>query len=107
MLTNAYTDEKDQQALEDTLKETGKKDYTELSVSEASKLITRLIDRDVVYTFICGERKTIERWEAHGFDAKGEIDACLHHCPRNAYVGECPEYLEYEERIYENLEDEE
>lgn len=107
MLTNSYTDEKDQEALAEILRETEKAAYTELTKSEASRLITRLIERDVEYTFVCGEKKILQRWEAHSFDVKGEFDACIHYCPRNIYVGNCSEFLEYEKSIYEDLEEEE
>ena len=105
MLTNAYTDEKDQQALKEILSESGKTSFTELTKLEASRLITSLIERDVEYTFVCGEKKTLERWIAHSFDIFGESKACMNHCPRDLYLGECEYFLKYEEEI--NKEDEE
>lgn len=106
MLTNAYTDEKDQQALDDVLRETGRTTYTDLTKSEASRLITRLIERDVVYTFVCGETKTIERWEAHSYDLMGESKACINHCPRDIYIGECEDFKRYENDLDSDVFDE-
>ena len=105
MLTNSYTDEKDQQALEDILRSTRKSSYTELTKSEASKLITKLIERDVEYSFVCGEKKVLERWMAHSFDSMGDSKACIDHCPRGVYIGKCEDFQWYEEEVYKELED--
>ena len=56
MLTNRFTDEKDQQSLRRHLKNTGKQDFTQLSKPEASALIKDLLHRDVEYELVCGKR---------------------------------------------------
>ena len=106
MLTNDYTDRKDQRALDEVLRETGRASYTELTKSEASRLITRLIERDVVYTFVCGEKKTVERWEAHSFDTFGDAKACTNHCPKDQYIGSCEAYQAHEQEMDEDMNDE-
>jgi len=102
MLTNAYTDEKDQRAMKEQLERTGKESFTEFTVSEASELITVLIERDVVYTLVCGEKVTIERRMAHSFDTMGESNACLDNCPKGVYLGSCKDYQKYEREMYKN-----
>ena len=107
MLTNDYTDEKDQQTLAKHLERTGKKSYSDLSVSEASSLIKDLLSRDVQYKLICGEIVTVERWEAHGTDSLGEVKICLHHCPKSLDMGACQDYQRYENEMSSVLDKDE
>ena len=60
----------------------------------------------VVYTFVCGEKKTLARWEAHSFDTMGESKVCLNYCPRDLYIGECEDFQRYEQDIFEGFRDE-
>ncbi len=90
---------------QEILRSTGKSSYMELTKSEVSKLITKLIERDVEYFFVCGGKKILERWIAHSFDNMGESKACINHCPRGVYIGECEDFLKYETEVYKELED--
>ena len=102
MLTNVYTDEKDQRTLKEQLERTGKDSFTDFTVSEASELITTLRERDVVHNLLCGEKVTLERWMAHSFDTMGESKACLDHCPKGVYFGSCEDFQKHEEEMYKN-----
>ncbi|MHA1424268.1 MAG: hypothetical protein ACTSSD_19510 [Candidatus Thorarchaeota archaeon] len=57
MLTNRFANDMDQEAVARHLKQTGKKEVSELTISEASDLIGSLLHRDVEYTFVCGRKK--------------------------------------------------
>ena len=103
MLSNAYTDENDQKALKEQLKRTGKKSIAEFTVSEASDLITALIEKEIVYKLVCGETIAIDRWMVHSFDVMGESKACLNHCPKGRYIGSCQDYRKHEHDMYEEL----
>lgn len=104
MLINRFTDEKDQESLRKHLKKTGKKDFTQLSKSEASALIEDLLHRDVEYELVCGKRVTMERTEGHRLDLFGELEACGHHCPLGMYVGDCETFVNYDRELHTNLE---
>ena len=104
ILTNRFTDEKDQKSLRRHLKNTGKQDFTQLSKQEASALIEDLLHRDVEYELVCGKRVTMERTEGHRLDLFGELDACGRHCPLGLYVGDCEAFMNYDRELYSNPE---
>ncbi|MHA2023750.1 MAG: hypothetical protein ACTSWQ_08835 [Candidatus Thorarchaeota archaeon] len=75
MLTNRFANDMDQQTVAQHLKQAGKKEVSELTISEASALIGSLLNRDIEYVFVCGRTKTIPREEGHKFDLFGELEA--------------------------------
>lgn len=96
----------DQQALALHLKEAGKYEVSEFTISEASDLIKELLDRDVEYEFVCGRMKTIPRKEGYKYDQFGELEACMHQCPVDKSPSTCEEYAEYQ-KINEMLRSQE
>ena len=104
MLTNRFTDEKDQESLRRHLKSTGTQDFTQLSKSKASALIEDLLHRNVEYELVCGKSVTVERTEGHRLDLFGELDACGHHCPDKLDVNDCEAYMNYDREQHSNLD---
>ena len=104
ILTNRFTDEKDQESLRRHLQSTGKQAFTQLSKLEASALIEDLLHRNVEYELVCGKRVTMERTEGHRLDLFGESEACGHHCPDELYVGDCEAFMNYDRELHSNLE---
>jgi len=66
-----------------------------LTISEASDLIRILLATPTKYTFICGEvEEEMDRKEANGYSVLGEVEACLHTCPKNIDPNECTHFKE-------------
>ncbi len=102
MLTNRFANDMDQETEARHLKQAGKKEVSELSISEASDLIGSLLYRDVEYEFVCGRTKTIPREEGHKYDLFGELEACIHQCPADKGPSTCEEYAAYAKEINES-----
>jgi len=92
------TREEDQKDIESYLHNASKKDLSELSKQEASKLIQKLLERSVEHEFICGRKTLLHKREVNSFIFLGEMEACMHHCPDSTINGDiniCEDYMKF------------
>ena len=85
-------DQKDEELVSEFLGRLGKP-LDALTRREASELIGKLLERPVKWVFKCGLVAEIPREDANRFRALGELEACLHACPKHIDVHECEFWL--------------
>jgi len=73
----------------------GKKSIKELTVDEASRLIEKLLQRPVEYTFLCGEKAMISKREYNSISVLGIMEGCMHFCPKNIDIHQCKHFKNY------------
>lgn len=72
-----------------------------LTVIEASNLIRILLATPTNYRFVCGDViENMDRKEANCYSVLGEIEACLHSCPKNIDVNNCQDYIDWDSSQY-------
>lgn len=87
-------DEEDEQIIQRFLKRVNKP-LNELNRREAHNLIQRLLTRPAEYTFVCGLKAKVSKQDYNKFKLFGELEACLHACPKMIDVHECKPYNKY------------
>ncbi len=106
MVSGRFGKAEDERIVAQYLSQIGKEEVAGLTLMEASTLITQLLARDVEYEFLCGKTKTMKREEGHRLDLFGELEACMHHCPKGIYFGTCEHFLVYNKAMNEDQDTE-
>ena len=104
MVSGRFGTAEDSRIVSQYLAQIGKEGVADLTMDQASTLITQLLARDVEYEFVCSKVKTLKRDEGHRLDIFGESEACIHHCPEGVYLGTCEHFLAYDRAKYEDQE---
>ena len=79
----------DKKIIEETLSKHNKSSLDKLNRKEAHDLIQKLLEIEVEYTFPCGLKDKITKEEYNKFEIFGELEACIHSCPKNIDIYEC------------------
>ncbi|RLI71896.1 hypothetical protein DRO97_09415 [Archaeoglobales archaeon] len=75
--------------------ECGKKNLKDLTKEEASKLIQKLLQRPVTYTFPCGEKRKLHKQDVNMINVLGGyFKACLSLCPKGIDIYDCRDFIE-------------
>lgn len=90
-ILSGYTSskEKDAKIIVDFLNTAHKNSLNDLTKKEASALIDALLKVPVEYKFPCGKKSILNKQEVNGYELLGELEACLHDCPKNIDVHDC------------------
>jgi hypothetical protein len=104
MVSGRFGTAEDTRMVSQYLAQVGKEKVADLTMNQASTLISQLLAREVKYEFLCGKTKIMKRDEGHRLDIFGEFEACMDHCPEEVYFGTCEHFLAYEKAIYEDQE---
>ena len=89
-----YSKKDDEVDIAKYLKAKNKKEVSELSKAEASKLITIVLKRPTEYVFNCGRKAILNKREVNCFHVLGDLEGCLHACPNPQVAGNvngCPD----------------
>jgi hypothetical protein len=100
--------EDDQKDIESFLSNKSKTALNQLSKSEASELIQLLLERPTGYLLSCDTVIVLDKREVNSFHVLGDVEACLHYCPYGRYIGDCEDYMKYQQLVDEcELDDDE
>jgi len=89
------TKEADEANIKQYLEKAKKTTISELSKEQASELIGILLQRPTEYTFPCGEKAVLHKREVNSFNVLGELEGCLHACPKNTNVNSCDYWINH------------
>lgn len=82
----------DKRDIDNFLSGLGKDEISQLTIREASDLIQILLQRPTEYVFICGLEGVFDKQEVNSFNVIGELEACLHECPKHIDPNNCPKW---------------
>lgn len=101
------TEKEDKEDIINFLKFLGIDWIEQLTKKEAHALITKLLERPVEHTFVCGLTKKVHKQEENEYTLFGEMEACMHHCPDpeiNSDINNCPAFIKWHDAAENNYE---
>ncbi|MFQ5833949.1 MAG: hypothetical protein ACE5H4_14680 [Candidatus Thorarchaeota archaeon] len=95
LVNGEYSVPTDAKIVEGYLTQLGGESIADLTKEEASNLIDRLQARPTEYSFVCGRKGMVARWEVGKFITTGDLEACSHACPLEIDPNGCDEFQDY------------